>query len=380
MINNFLDVVKFIPNKKIYLYLFLSALMTTITAFIIIPSLEYYNEHSRFFSQIFEILSYFGPFIIIFFYCSIFCMYLFLFYQYEKQRYTAFRIYKLSKEIQLIAKANFDKKIIEIDENELGQLAESINTIIIQAQKAIEEERRAKEIKNDLVTNVAHDLRSPLTSIIGYLNLINNDHYRDEIELRYFTQIVQSKAERLHHLINDLFEYTYVQNKEILITKDPINIEEMVNQIAVQYRIQLKEAGMQLRQFTTTENPIIRGDGNKLARVFENLIQNAIRYGKEGKYLDIRIMEQEETIEIAISNYGKPIPSVDLPHIFDRFYRVEKSRSEYTGGAGLGLAIAKSIVELHDGEIKVESSAGKTTFIVSLLKEKQDTKLIFSAL
>lgn len=82
-------------------------------------------------------------------------------------------------------------------------------------------------------------------------------------------------------------------------------------------------------------------DGNKLARVFENLIQNAIRYGKEGKYLDIRIMEQEDMLEIAISNYGQPIPSVDLPHIFDLFYRVEKSRSEYTGGAGLGLPLPK---------------------------------------
>lgn len=144
----------------------------------------------------------------------------------------------------------------------------------------------------------------------------------------------------------------------------------MVNQLAVQYRFQLQEAGMQLRQFTTTENLITIGDGNKLARVFENLIQNAIRYGKEGKYLDIRILELEEKIEIAISNYGQPIPSVDLLHIFDRFYRVEKSRSEYTGGAGLGLAIAKSIVELHDGAIKVESSARKTTFIVTLLKKK----------
>ncbi|MFJ5761090.1 sensor histidine kinase [Neobacillus sp. NPDC093182] len=369
MRNNFLDVVKFIPNKKIYFYLFLSAILTMITAFIVIPSLEYYAEQSRFFSQILNILSYFGPLIIILFYCTIFCAYLFLFYQYEKQRYTAYRIYKLSEEVQLIAKANFDKKVIKIDDAELGLLAESINAIIIQAQKAIEEERRAKEIKNDLVTNVAHDLRSPLTSIIGYLNLINNDNYRDEIELRYYTQIVQSKAERLHHLINDLFEYTYVQNKEILM-KDPINIEEMVNQLAVQYRIQLQEAGMQLRQFTTIQHPIIIGDGNKLARVFENLIQNAIRYGKEGKYLDISIMEREETIEIAISNYGKPIPSVDLPHIFDRFYRVEKSRSEYTGGAGLGLAIAKSIVELHDGTIKAESSTGKTTFIITLLKVK----------
>ncbi|WHY03540.1 HAMP domain-containing sensor histidine kinase [Neobacillus sp. DY30] len=343
--------------------------MTMITTFFVIPSLEYYDEHSRFFSLIVRILSYFGPLVIILFYCSIFCAFLFLFYQYEKQRYTEFRISMLSEEVQSIAKANFDKKVVEIDGNGLGLLAESINEMINQAQKAIEEERRAKQIKNDLVTNVAHDLRSPLTSILGYLNLINNDQYRDEIELRYYTQIVQSKAERLHHLINDLFEYTFVQNKEILMVKAPINIEEMINQIAVQYRIQLQEAGMQVRQSTATENPITMGDGTKLVRVFENLIQNAIRYGKDGKYLDITIVEHEETIEVAISNYGQAIPSVDLPHIFDRFYRLEKSRSEYTGGSGLGLAIAKSIVELHNGAITVESTAMKTTFIVTLLKE-----------
>jgi signal transduction histidine kinase len=167
--------------------------MTMITAFIVIPSLEYYDEHAGFISRIFRILSYFGPLIIIFFYCSIFCAYHFLFYQYEKQRYTAFRIYKLSEEVQLIAKANFDKKVIEKNENELGKLAESIYAIIIQAQKAIEEERRAMQIKNDLVTNVAHDLRSPLTSILGYLNLINNDHYRDEIELRYYTKLFNQR-------------------------------------------------------------------------------------------------------------------------------------------------------------------------------------------
>lgn len=348
--------------------------MTTITTILVIPSLQYYDEHSRFISQIFSVLSYFGPFIIIFFYCFIFCTYLFLFYQYEKQRYIAYRIIRLSEEVHQIAEANFDKKAIEKDENELGKLTDSINAMIIQAQNAIEEERRAKQIKNDLVTNVAHDLRSPLTSILGYLNLINQDQYRDEIELRYYTQIVQSKAERLHHLITDLFEYTYVQNKEIRMANDPINIEEMVNQLAVQYRIQLHEAGMEIRQVSTAEDPITMGDGNKLARVFENLIQNAIRYGKEGKFLDISIMEQEGTIEIAISNYGQPIPSVDLPHIFDRFYRVEKSRSEYTGGAGLGLAIAKSIIEMHDGTIKVESSAGKTTFIVTFLKMKEDNR------
>ncbi|TCJ03036.1 GHKL domain-containing protein [Cytobacillus praedii] len=126
---------------------------------------------------------------------------------------------------------------------------------------------------------------------------------------------------------------------------------------------------MEMRLFQSSPiNPVVMGDGNKLARVFENLIQNAIRYGKDGNYIDIKLTETEEMAEIEIANYGQVIPSADIPHIFERFYRVEKSRSEYTGGSGLGLAIVKSIVELHNGQIEVKSSRGKTAFIVKLWK------------
>ncbi|WP_255294363.1 sensor histidine kinase [Priestia megaterium] len=126
---------------------------------------------------------------------------------------------------------------------------------------------------------------------------------------------------------------------------------------------------MEYRLYCTATDPIVVGDGGKLARVFENLIQNAIRYGSKGKYIDVGLSDTEKTVEIEIANYGQAISQLDLPHIFERFYRVEKSRSQFTGGSGLGLAIVKSIVDLHNGQIEVMSKMGRTAFTIKLLKK-----------
>ncbi|WP_231597636.1 cell wall metabolism sensor histidine kinase WalK [Bacillus sp. SA1-12] len=251
---------------------------------------------------------------------------------------------------------------------EFQVLAEEIQKIIASSEEAINEVKKAEQLKNELVTSVAHDLRSPLTSIIGYLDLINDDRYCNEVELRHYFQVIHDKASSLHTLINDIFEYTYMQNQQVKLRKESINIEEMLNQLAVQSRMQLEEAGMEYRLYSSATDPIVVGEGGKLARVFENLIQNAIRYGSEGKYIDIMLRDTEKTVEIEIANYGQAIPRLDLPHIFERFYRVEKSRSQFTGGSGLGLAIAKSIIDLHDGHIEVMSTPGRTAFTIKLFK------------
>ena len=371
LINSTFFIIKEMPIWKIIVYSLLSLIASMITVAILLPSIYYYEQQFSTVTLILNILSTLvGKSILVFLFVCILCLfYLFLFYRMEKKRYISIEFNRMVREVELIASGYLDHKVEERAEAGLDELTTHINNVVIQAQKAIEEERRSEQIKNDLVTNVAHDLRSPLTSIIGYLNLINEDKYRDEVELRYYIQIVYAKAELLHHLINDLFEYTYVQNKETLVRDQSIHIEEMMNQLVVQHRIQMQEAGMHMRTFMTTDNPVIVGDGNKIARVFENLIQNAMRYGREGKYIDLTVRDSEQTVEVEVGNYGEEIPSVDIPYIFERFYRVEKSRSEYTGGSGLGLAIAKSIVKLHDGEIEVKSSMGKTSFIVTLWKK-----------
>lgn len=137
----------------------------------------------------------------------------------------------------------------------------------------------------------------------------------------------------------------------------------MIDQLIVQFRLEIQQANMECRQTISSKNLFVLADGNKLVRVFENLIINAIKYRRDGKYIDIVVREENQ---LDIINYGSLIPTTDLPYIFERFYRVEKSRSIQTGGSGLGLAITKSIVKLHNRTIKVYSAAEKTPFTLKL--------------
>ena len=354
---------------KLLIYFVLAVILTGITAFILISAIFYLETQSSRLSDLIELVGSFGIAPVVLSLFILIFLYLFLFLYFERQKYVKFLLTRMINEIEYISEDNFDTKVTIVDYNVVGELGAKVNHIINQVEKSIADQKESAQIKNDLITNVAHDLRSPLTSIIGFLNLINEDRYKSEVELRYFIQIIHQKSKDLHQLMNDLFEYTLVQNKESLINEVPINMEEMLNQLAVQFQVQVHEVGMEMRQYLlTTNNPTVLGDGNKIARIFENLIQNAIRYGKDGKYIDITLSESNKLIEIEITNYGQVIPKVDLPYIFERFYRVEKSRSHQTGGSGLGLAIVKSIVELHNGQIEVESSFTRTTFRVKLLK------------
>ena len=365
-------VIKFIPVWKLLLYVVLALLLTAGTAQMLLYALFFLETQSSRIAQFIELSGTFGlvPFIIL---CILpFTLFLSLFYLYERQNYTESIMKKLMGEMENIADGRFVQEMTMEDDGLIGELAAKVNQLLLQLDQAKNEQKKAAEVKNDLITNVAHDLRSPLTSIVGYLDLINEDRYKSEVELRYYIQIIHQKSHELNQLLNDLFEYTLVQNKEALINRVPINLEEMLNQLAVQFQFQLKEAGMELRQHGAfTENPFVMGEGIKLARVFENLIQNAIRYGKQGKYIDLSATESENLIQIEIANYGQPIPSSDLPYLFERFYRVEKSRSQSTGGSGLGLAIVKSILDLHDGQIHATSAFDKTAFVVTLPKKSE---------
>ncbi|UAC47416.1 HAMP domain-containing histidine kinase [Bacillus aquiflavi] len=297
---------------------------------------------------------------------GVFMFYVFLFFRHEKKKYDERCFMQIINEVHYIANGNFDHQLPLVQHKELSQLAIYINNIVSKLKASIADELRLEQAKNELITNVSHDLRTPLTSIVGYLGLIDQDKYKDEVELRYYIDVAYEKAIRLNHLIHDLFEYTRFQNKKIEINRNPIDMSEMLEQLIIQFRIQLQEAKLECRQFLLPVKLMVLADGDKLARVFENIILNGIKYGKDGKYLDIKAYEENQVIVTEITSYGEPIPKMDLPFIFERFYRVEKSRSEDTGGSGLGLAIAKSIVELHEGTIEAFSDEEKTIFIVKL--------------
>lgn len=273
---------------------------------------------------------------------------------------------RITAGLQEIADGNFDRPIETADASgELAEVAHSINAMAAKLNRSILDERNAEKTKNDLITGVSHDLRTPLTSILGFLEVINQDRYRDEVELRHYTDIAYHKAISLKKLIEDLFEFTRINNGM------PLNIVELdlvgfMRQLAEEFVPQLKQAGMTCRIEADDEALIVSADGDLLVRSFGNLISNAIRYGRKSPYVDISVHRSGEEAIIAIANYGDPIPERDLPFIFDRFYRVERSRSQETGGTGLGLAITKSIIEVHGGTIDVSSRKDKTVFTTRL--------------
>ncbi|WP_374198251.1 sensor histidine kinase [Paenibacillus lautus] len=259
-----------------------------------------------------------------------------------------------------IAKGNFDTDIPVQSGSQLGEVAESINQMSRQLHQSILEERNAEKTKNDLITGVSHDLRTPLTSILGFLEVIEEDRYQDEVELRYYVNIAYEKAQSLKKLIDDLFEYTRINNGLPLDIRE-IDMAQFMRQLIEEFVPALEKAGLECK-LAAEEGLVVLADGAQLVRAYENLISNAIRYGESGKRIDIAVRSDGNRVSISFTNYGDPIPERDLPFIFDRFYRVEASRSKQTGGTGLGLAITKSIVEVQGGEIRVRSDRQRTTF------------------
>lgn len=383
--NETVDILKVIPKWKIAFWLLVSILLTPITEVVIsrlftsvIDSSLTLTALSGEFVRIVGYEKYrglkeslwtmMGSYLFLF---SIFSFYVYIFYRHEKKLYYEVCIKQMIEEIRYIADGNFNHKVSILQHDYLEDLATGVNRIVEQLKVSIEEERQTEQAKSELITNVSHDLRTPLTSIVGYVNLIHHDNYRDEVELRHYIQVIYDKVTRLNMLMNDLFEYTRVQNKELQLNTVPIDIIELLGQLSVQFRMQFQEANIECRPSFPSEKLMVLADGDKLVRVFENLIMNAMTYGNDGKFIDIAAYQNGKMIAIDITNYGQPIPSTDLPHIFERFYRVEKSRSTYTGGSGLGLAIAKSIVEVHNGTIEVYSNDEKTTFTVKFIPYKQ---------
>jgi len=260
-----------------------------------------------------------------------------------------------------IAQGRFDYVIPEEAGGRLGEVAASINSMSRQLHHSIQEERTAEKTKNDLITGVSHDLRTPLTSILGFLEVIEEDRYKDEVELRYYVNIAYEKALSLKGLIDVLFEYTRINNG-MPLKLEQLNMSGFIRQIAEELVPIAEQAGMTIRVDVPDDDCNIVADGDLLARVYENLMTNAIQYGRSGKFVDIGLRKEDKMLVVSVVNYGTPIPERDLPFIFDRFYRVESSRSKLTGGTGLGLAIAKSIVEVHGGTISARSDASATVF------------------
>lgn len=236
----------------------------------------------------------------------------------------------------------------------LKEIQDELNSV---REQVVRNERIAKESeqrKNDLIVYLAHDLKTPLTSVIGYLTLLRDEpEITPELRARY-TGIAYDKAQRLEQLINEFFEITRFNLTAIELDRQRINLSRMLEQTASEFLPVMAEKKLSWKLCIEKEIMLFC-DPDKLARVFDNLIRNAIFYGYENTDIELTLSKRDSYVWIKIENHGRTIPKEKLDRIFEQFFRLDEARSTNTGGAGLGLAIAKEIVELHGGHIKAES-------------------------
>lgn len=250
-----------------------------------------------------------------------------------------------------------------------SRLTEIKGTLRKRERDAQEAEKR----KNDLVVFLAHDLKTPLTSVVAYLTML--DSYKDmpEEERERYTHIALEKSIRLGELINEFFEITKFNLQDIGLEPVELNLSMMLEQIADEFYGVLQEKNLTC-QVDAEENLMVYGDPDKLARVFDNILRNAVSYSRPNSGITIRAEKTEDGNCITFSNQGNMIPTEKLETIFEKFYRLDEARHSRTGGAGLGLAIAKEIVELHGGTIRAESDMESTRFIVTLPGREEGKK------
>lgn len=240
-------------------------------------------------------------------------------------------------------------------------------------QIKIENERKAEKTKNELITNVSHDLRTPLTSVMGYLGLVKDGKYSDEKEMKEYLSIAFNKAERLKILIDDLFEYTKLTNANVNIELRKVNLNEFLEQLIEELRPYYEESELTLKVFLPEEKVYVNVDTNKMLRVFENLFTNAIKYSRKPSDVKINLERFTETAVFSISNIGESLSKEKLSMIFERFYRADEARNSSVSGSGLGLAITKNIVELHGGKVWANCEEELITFYVQLPLFKENS-------
>ncbi len=272
----------------------------------------------------------------------------------------------LNRAVDAIAEGEFDTHIPEGSADELGSLGRNLARMASQLRQSLEQERQAERTKHELITSVSHDLRTPLTSVLGYLELVDSDRYGNELEMRHYVGLAYEKGKQLKRLVDQLFEYTRTSHGSIRLKSATINLGELLEQLVEEFVPALQEAGMEYQLQLPATRVMATVDPDLLVRVLENLVSNAIRYGREGRIIVLELLETASGKVIRVANLGSPIPEHDLPYLFDRFYRVEQSRSGKTGGAGLGLAIARNIVNLHGGRILAYNEASRTVFEIRL--------------
>ncbi|MGG0412059.1 vancomycin resistance histidine kinase VanS [Peribacillus simplex] len=352
-------------RSKMIILLGLSMLLSSAITYLLFKVLQlyYYTNVSHgdtlaYFRKIIENIGDLNVFLLLFITLSI------LFFFLLTKPYSAY-FNEISKGIHYLAQGDFKHRVQILSNDEFSDIAQGINLASEKLEQAIERGDFSESSKEQLVVNLAHDLRTPLTSVLGYLDLILKDDSLTENQIRHYLTIAFTKSQRLERLIDELFEITRMNYGMLPIEKKQIDLSELLIQLKEELYPVFEKNDLIVRMNITSSLSIM-GDGELLARVFENLLINANRYGYEGQFVDINGFIDSEEVVIQVINYGDAIPPDELPHIFDMLYTGDKARTHQENSTGLGLFIAKNIVEQHNGTITAESDLIRTIFEVRL--------------
>lgn len=285
------------------------------------------------------------------------------FFLFTKRYATYFQ--QISIGIYHLANGDFTRNVEISANDEFGDIAKDVNLASQKLRQAVQRGHFAENSKDQLVLNLAHDLRTPLTSVIGYLDLILRDERMSADQTRHYATIAYTKSQRLEKLIDELFEITRMNYGMITIERKVIDLSELLVQLSEEMYPAFEKNDLEARLHVTPQL-FIRGDGELLARVFENFLTNAIRYGQDGRFVDINGYREGDEIIVQVINYGNQIPEAELPHLFEMFYTGDQARTHKGGSTGLGLFIAKNIVEQHQGMVSAQSNVIRTLFEVRL--------------
>ena len=270
---------------------------------------------------------------------------------------------RIQQALKKIATDNLTKQVKIKVNPDLQSIVDSFNLLISNMNRRAEEQKQSEESKDELISNVSHDIRTPLTSVIGYLGLIESKNFNDLGQILKYTHIAYKKSLEMQNLVNSLFEYANVQHATSRLNMTKFDMAQMLDQLSADFELEANKRGMEIIVNSIPDKILMKGDTEKLGRVFNNLIMNALKYGKGATHIWLTAEKKDKEVVVTVANNGQPIPEDSLKHVFDRFYRVEDSRSKKTGGTGLGLAIAQSMIQLHGGTIAVTSDDAKTSFI-----------------
>jgi signal transduction histidine kinase len=294
-------------------------------------------------------------------------LFVFIFFRLANRRINY--IHEISESVDSISIGDHDSPIILSGNDELTFLADNINYMSRSIKEKKEHEIKIERSKKELITNMSHDLRTPLTSIIGYLSLIVDSNYEDENKLNEYANICYTKSQQLKKLINRLFEYSKLTSEKLKVEKVNLDINRFINQIRGEYSHIVEENNLKFEVNLTEIKPHISGDPLLMVRVFENLIYNAVKYAKKPGKLTIATSVKGDYVLIQVANTidKKQFKKGDMENIFDRMFIKDKSRS---GGksSGLGLAISREIVEMNNGRIWAEISGGNIVFFMRFKK------------